>query len=124
MSNPVVLNAEGGDVSEAVARNTYDAVDHWAPIASHYIRSFETDEQAAFAKMTEVVAPDGRVGKVYVDVAHDPQATQPAKRQEVSLVVDVAKEKGADGGEYWRVVKLGYQPKMRVIAVSAPAPKQ
>lgn len=121
VNSPELLNAADGNVAEAVARNTYDAVDHWAPIAGHYVRSFEADVQAAMARMTEVVAPDGRTGKVYVDVAHDPQATQPAERQEVTLIIDVAREKGAEGADYWRVIKLGYQPRMKVIAVSAPA---
>lgn len=121
LNNPVLLNAREGEVADALARSTYDAVDHWAPIAGHYVPSFEVDEQAAIARMTDVVAPDGRNGRVYVDVSHDPQAQDPARRQDATLVVDMAKEKGADGGEYWRVVRLGYQPRMKVVTASAPA---
>ncbi|HOW72153.1 MAG TPA: hypothetical protein PKY77_16260 [Phycisphaerae bacterium] len=121
MDTPAILNARKGGEADAVARHVYDAVDHWAPIVGHYIRSFEADEQAATAKMTEVLAPDGRTGRVYVDAAHDSQQEDPAKAQSVTLVVEVAREKGVDGGEYWRVLKLGYQPRTKVITVSAPS---
>ncbi|MBP7933059.1 MAG: hypothetical protein KA354_00310 [Phycisphaerae bacterium] len=121
MDNPAILTARKGGEADVAARHIYDAVDHWAPIVGHYIRSFEADEQAAMTKMTEVLAADGRTGRVYVDVAHDSQEEDPAKAQSVTLVIEMAREKGVDGSEYWRVLKLGYQPRTKVITVSAPS---
>lgn len=89
-------------------RRLFDFVKGWAPIASHYVRGFDTDSRAAMARMSVQASPDGERIHVYYPVCHDPQESDPAKRQEATLDIELAKEK-AGSRSYWRVARVAFK---------------
>jgi len=105
----------------------YDLIHQWAPIVSHYVRSFETDFNAASQKMSASTTPDQKTTHVLYQAAHDPSATGEA-RGDVTIDIELVKEP-AGPNEYWRVARISYlgkqtrvQPTTRPSAPATSAP--
>lgn len=92
--------------SKARDRRLYTFVKDWAPIAAHYIRSFDTDVEAAGRKMVVANETPTSVHLLY-DVCHDPAETDPAKKQTATLAIELSRE-SVSGLSYWRVAKLAF----------------
>jgi len=114
----------GADLGAYRDRKIYDVVNHWAPIVGHYVRSFDSELEAAVAKMSTVTSANGSITHVYYDVAHDPQETDPAKQQRATLDVELVKEKASAGSRmYWRVARVAFRgshAKQRIAPTSRP----
>jgi len=108
-------------LGDARAKKLFTAVNYWAPIVAHYVRSFDTERGAAKQKMREVVGNGGKIAHVYYPVVHDPAQTDPAQQERAIIDIELAKVKGngaaeaADANEtgeansYWRVVRVGFR---------------
>jgi len=94
----------------------YKFVKYWAPIVAHYIKSFDTNPVTAAKKMKVHLTSDGTIANVLYPVSHDPTETDPAKQQTAVLNIKMVKEK-AGAISYWRVARLGYQPRQRVTTI-------
>ncbi len=89
-------------------KRLYTFVKDWAPIVAHYIRSFDTDVEAAGRRM--VAANEGPHSvHLYYDVCHDPNETDPARQQTETIDIELSRE-SAGGLSYWRVAKLSFAP--------------
>jgi hypothetical protein len=102
---------KGDDLGELRDKRIHDVINHWAPIAAHYVRSFDLDEKTAVAAMHEAAASNGSGASVVLyEVAHDPAATDPAARQPAILEVTLVRERATGGSqEYWRVVRVAFR---------------
>ncbi|HSW46569.1 MAG TPA: hypothetical protein VLM89_13460 [Phycisphaerae bacterium] len=98
------------DLGDSRERKIYDVINHWAPIAGHYVRSFEMDEKAAIDKFRTTVSSDGGSAVVLTDVVHDPESPDPADRRPVVFEVNLVREKSSDGSrEFWRVARVDFR---------------
>jgi hypothetical protein len=95
----------------------------WTPIAAHYVRSFDTDAEAAGRRMAEVHGASPDIVHILYEVSHDPKETDPAKRQTATLDIELARER--DGAlSYWRVSKIAFvppAPRHKAATRTAPA---
>lgn len=89
------------------AEKLFEVVNFWAPIVAHYVDSLPQSYAAAEKLMRTIVSSDQSVAHVYLEVSHDPSATQPAERQDAMLDIELAKER-AEGKSYWRVAKINF----------------
>lgn len=119
-------SADSADSRSAAARSRnkkiYDHVKQWGAIAAHYIRSFDTEFQAAERRM-QLRGETANVARVVYDVSHDPAETDPARRQTATLEIELVKEP-ADGLKYWRVARVSFVPPgtgKKTASRSAPA---
>jgi len=104
-------------------QKVYEVIYHWAPIVGYYINSFDADPDQAIAQMRLMTSADGTNAHVHYDVSHDPQESDPAKKQLATLDVELVKEKASAGSKmYWRVARVAFQGAPRRISpTSAPA---
>ncbi len=103
-------------------RRVHDVINRWAPIVAHYVRSFDLDEKTAVAAMHEMM-PASEAGSCIVlyDVAHDPTAADPAKRQPATVEVTLVRERSTGGmQEFWRVARVAFRG-VQAKAASRPA---
>jgi hypothetical protein len=108
-----ILQSEGRkDLGKQPEKKLFKFVKFWAPIAGHYINSFDTDLPAAVKKMKVKPTKDEKSANVYYPVCHDPSETDPAKQQTATLNITLVKEKSGVRS-YWRVARIGYRPKTR-----------
>ena len=96
-------------------KKLYDTVDKWAPIVAHYIDSFDTELDAATAKMKRRGAVDGQRVHVYYPVAHEAEAAEP----EQVLDIELTREPAGDVS-YWRVARIDYVPKAQIPSILKP----
>jgi hypothetical protein len=87
-------------------REIYRVVNWWAPIVAYYVNSFDEDPQTAMSRMNVRTSPNGQVTHIFYEVAPDPSRPDADRRR--TLDIELVREKGADGKEYWRVVRVGY----------------
>jgi hypothetical protein len=121
-----LLDALGQSPSQGQAATLGEAREHelfqitrlWAPIVSHYVRSFDREPRAAMDRMWTLIAPDRRSASVFYDVEHDPAQPDPAQRQTATVEIELAKV-GSVGRMFWRVARVGYlgvlRPEVRVV---------
>lgn len=87
-------------------KEIYRVVNQWAPIVAYYVASFDQDPETAMSRMHVRPSPNGQVTHILYEVTPDP--TRPDVDQRRTLDIELVKEKGADGKEYWRVARVGY----------------
>jgi hypothetical protein len=128
-----VLNLSRVDKKQSLGderdQQLYDFVHQWAPIVAYYVPSFPTDFADALTRMPVVTAPDGKRAEVTFEASHNPTASSDKDREPVTMAIELAKEPGAGGKEYWRVARVGYLGRPGVIralpttriAATAPA---
>lgn len=100
--------AKPADAARSKARDKrlYTFVKDWAPIVAHYIRSFDTDAEAAGRKMRIHFQTASTVHLLY-DVCHDPAETDPARQQKATIELELTME--PEGAlSYWRVAKITF----------------
>ncbi|HRR86162.1 MAG TPA: hypothetical protein P5316_14235, partial [Phycisphaerae bacterium] len=100
--------AKPADAARSKARDKrlYSFVKDWAPIAAHYIRSFDTDVEAAGRKM-RIHSQTASAVHVLYDVCHDPAETDPARQQKATIDIELTME--PEGAlSYWRVAKVTF----------------
>ncbi len=101
-------------------KRIYDVINHWAPIVSHYVRSFEIEQKAAIARMRveKTVLESKPAAIVLYDAAHDPTATEPADRQPATIEVTLVQQTASGGSsEFWRVARVAFRgPRARMPA--------
>ena len=109
------FGAVGGEEGKGKGPNSvragkiHEVIYHWAPVVAHYVRSFDTDYEAAVAKMKSKSNKDESVARVLYPVAHDPTQTDPDLRQDAMLDIGLVKEKATDGEQmFWRVTRIAY----------------
>ncbi len=110
IAGKLALSDAQGDRTKAGLRDKkiYAFVKDWAAIVAHYVRSFDTDPQAATRRM-EVRGRTQKSLHLYYDVSHDPAETDPAKRQTATIDIELVQEQ-ADGLSYWRVARVSFAP--------------
>lgn len=91
----------------------YNVVYHWTPTVSHYVKDFETDFEAAKARLRVTIpravkGADAADEQCHVlmevkDPSGDPNA-------QAVMVIRMVREQG-----YWRVTNLGFEPTMRKV---------
>ena len=104
-------------------RRLYDVIYHWAPIVAHYVASFDLDEKTAIGRMREQMGTTGvPTCTVLYDVAHDPTASDPAKRQPATVEVVLTRERATSGSqEFWRVARVAFRGTQAARSASRPA---
>lgn len=85
----------------------YRVVNLWAPIVAYYVGSIDKDPQAAMERMQVQSSSEERVAHVFYEVW--PDASRPDADRHQTLDIELVKEKGEDGKEYWRVARVGYR---------------
>ncbi len=93
-------------------KRIHDVINHWAPIVSHYVKSFELDEKIAAVRMRVAKTALGSkpAAIVLYDAAHDPTATEPADRQPATIEITLVKEPASGGSqEFWRVARVAFR---------------
>lgn len=113
----VILKTVKKDASLGDERDKklYDIVDKWAPIVAHYVNSFDTELDAALAKMKSRDIADGKRVHVYYPVAHEAAAAEP----EQVLDIELTQEPAGDVS-YWRVARIDYVSKAQIPSILGP----
>jgi len=88
-------------------RDLFELVNGWAPIAAHYIESFDTDMKTAAARMEVVKRSKEQQVNVYYRVTHDPSEKDPARQQTALMNIELVKEQEGPVS-FWRVARVGY----------------
>ncbi len=84
-------------------------VHYWGPIIGHYLASFKDISLETLRRDSWVtISPEGKSADVYLPVAHNPAETEPAKMETATIKVDLNREAGANGEEYWRISRVRY----------------
>ena len=109
-------------LGETRDRRIHDVIYHWAPIVAHYVPSFDLDETTAVGRMKVLETPNATSTCIVVyDVAHDPAASDPAKRQPAMIEITLTRERSTGGAqEFWRVAKVAFRGS-QAKAASRPA---
>jgi len=96
-------------------KKLYEIVDKWAPIVAHYVNSFDTELDAALAKMKSRDSADGKRVHVYYPVAHEADAAEPEQVLDIELA-----EEPAGNVSYWRVARIDYVSKAQIPSILGP----
>ncbi|MGQ9650794.1 MAG: BACON domain-containing protein [Phycisphaerae bacterium] len=110
--------AKPADAARSKVRDKrlYTFVKDWASIVAHYIRSFDTDAEAAGRKMRIHFQTASTVHLLY-DVCHDPAETDPARQQKATIDIELTTE--PEGAlSYWRVAKITFAQPTIACSVS------
>jgi hypothetical protein len=95
-------------LDEERERKLYEFTSQWGAIVAHYVRSFDTDRQAAFDHMRLVPGTKPDQAIILYNVSHDPAETNPERQERATLRIELARET-AGGESYWRVARLDYE---------------
>lgn len=85
----------------------FDITYHWAPIVAHYIESFPTDLAEARARFELIEGQVDNKAYLTIPLTHNPDASDPADRGEVTLKIELFKETAGEK-TFWRVARLSY----------------
>ncbi|GMV98332.1 MAG: hypothetical protein AMXMBFR83_26830 [Phycisphaerae bacterium] len=103
--NPARYASLGAGRDKAIHR----IVNLWAPIVAFYVGSFEQDPARAMARM-RVSSQSASSAVVLCEVWPDPPGPDEAFNGHQLLRVELARETGGEGKQYWRVARVSFQP--------------